>query len=262
MIERKRNISIIIVLFLSSLLLGACGVEKSGVEIVSSPIAKVYLNGKESGMTPYKNNALEPGKMEIKLDDGEGNIWERVIRLEKNVTTVVNWNLGENRNSGYILSMEKTGEVGGILVNSSPIGAMVFVDGELKIKSPARIEALGEGDKKVSISHPGYKNINLIVRMVKNYQIVIDAKLEKEARAEKVNIVTTTPMNEAVNMIKIKETETGWLRVRKTASSGGVEIGRVKPGESYELLSENSDWYQIVFGDTKGWISVKYAEKI
>lgn len=105
MIKKKINISLAIV-FVSSLFLGACGVEKSGVEIVSPPIAKVYLNGKESGMTPYKNNSLKPGNIEIKLEDG-GNSWEREIRLENNVTTVINWNLGKVDNSGYILSMEK-----------------------------------------------------------------------------------------------------------------------------------------------------------
>lgn len=260
MIMEKINISLVLV-FLSSLLLGACGVEKSGVEIVSSPIAKVYLNGKESGMTPYKNNALKPGKMEIKLED-EGNSWEREIKLENNVTTVVNWSLDKNRNSGYILSMEKSGENGSILINSSPGGAMIFIDGEVKASSPAKIENVGEGDKKISLSYPGYKNVNLIVKMVKNYQLIIDAKLEKEEKAKINNIVTPTPFKQMVAMVKIKETETGWLRVRNLPSSGGVEVGRVKPGESYELLDQNNDWYQIKFDNNNGWISAKYAEKI
>lgn len=260
MIKGKINISLVIVL-LSSLFLGACGVEKSGVEIVSSPIAKVYLNGKESGMTPYKNNSLKPGNIKIKLED-EGNSWEREIKLQNNVTTVVNWSLNKDTNSGYILSMEKSGESGSLLINSSPGGAMIFVDGELKASSPTKIENLGEGDKKISLSYPGYKNVNLIVKMVENYQIVIDAKLEKEEKTKINELPSPTPIKQMTLMVKIKETETGWLRVRNSASSGGAEIGRVKPGESYELLSENNDWYQIKFDNKDGWISVKYAEKI
>lgn len=260
MIRKKINISLVIVLF-SALLLGACGVEKSGVEIVSSPIAKVYLNGKESGMTPYKNNSLVPGKITIKLED-EGNSWEREIKLENNVTTVINWKLSKDNSSGYILSMEKSGESDGLLINSIPGGAMIFVDGELKAISPNKIENLGEGDKKISLSYPGFKSVNLIVKMVKNYQIVIDAKLEKEEKTKISEVSSPTPLKQIVPMVKIKETETGWLRVRSNASGGGAEVGRVKPGESYELLGQNSDWYQIKFDGKSGWISVKYAEKI
>jgi len=260
MIIKKINISLMIVL-LSALFLGACGVEKSGIEIVSSPIAKVYLNGKESGMTPYKNNSLKPGNVEIKLEDGE-NSWEREIKLENNVTTVINWKLDKDNNSGYILSMEKSGENGSILINSSPGGAMIFIDGEVKASSPVKIENVGEGDKKISLSYPGYKKVNLIVKMVKNYQIIIDAKLEKEEKEKISNLVTPTPFKQMVAMVKIKETETGWLRVRNLPSSGGIEVGRVKPGESYELIEQNNDWYQIKFDNKYGWISVKYAEKI
>jgi len=260
MIKKKINISLVIV-FVSSLFLGACGVEKSGVEIVSSPIAKVYLNGKESGMTPYKNNSLKPGNIEIKLEDG-GNSWEREIRLENNVTTVINWNLGKVDNSGYILSMEKSGENGSILINSSPGGAMIYIDGEVKASTPAKIENVDEGDKKISLRYLGFKNVNLIVKMVNNYQIIIDAKLEKEEIAKNSEVPSPYPVKLAVPMVKIKETETGWLRVRNLPNSGGIEIGRIKPGESYELIEENTDWYQIEFDNKIGWILAKYAEKI
>jgi hypothetical protein len=260
MIKGKIYISLVIVL-LSSLFLGACGVEKSGVEIVSSPIAKVYLNGQESGMTPYKNNSLKPGNIKIKLED-EGNVWEREIRLQNNVTTVINWSLNKDNNSGYILSMEKSGKSGSLLINSSPGGAMIFIDGELKTSSPAKIENVGEGDKKISLNYPGFKNVNLIVKMVKDYQIIIDAKLETEEKT-RINVTATPiPLGQGVSMVKIKDTETGWLRVRSSASSSAAEIGRVKPGESYELLSQDNDWYQIKFDNKNGWISLKYAEKI
>lgn len=259
---RKRNFSFMIGVFLSSLILGACGVDKSGVEIVSKPIAKVYLNGKENGMTPYKNNTLKPGEIEIKLSDDSGNSWERKIKLENNVTSVINWNFEENKDSGYILSMEKTGENGSILVNSNPGGAMIYVEGELKNSSPAKIESIGEGDKKLSINYPGYKSVNLIVKVVKGYQLVIDTKLEKEEKVGVAITISPTPTVVLGPRIKIKDTETGWLRVRETASNGSLEIGRVKPGEIYELVSENNDWYQIVINKKNGWVSAKYAEKI
>jgi len=262
MIIRKNIIKMTMMFFLSSLVLGACGVDKSGVEIVSKPMAKVYLNGVESGMTPYKNNTLKSGEIEIKLDDGGGNFWERKIKLENNVTSVINWNFEGNIDNGYILSMEKTGENGSILVNSNPGGAMIYIDGELKTSSPAKIEGVDEGDRKLSISYPSYKSLNLIVKVVSGYQLIIDTKLEKEGKTEIINTVSPMPTQILGPKIKIKETETGWLRIRDTAGNNGIEVGRAKPGETYELISESNGWYQIKFGDKNAFVSAKYAEKI
>ena len=258
---KGKNISMATVIVFTSLFLGACGVDKSGVEIVSKPIAKVYINGKESGTTPYKNNTLKPGEIELKLDDRFGNYWERKVKLESNVTSVINWNFDGVKDSGYILSMEKTGKDGSILVNSNPGGAMIYVDGELKTNTPAKIENIGEGDKKLAVSFPGYKNINLIIKVVSGYQLIVDTKLEKEERVESVYSISPIPTRLLGPKIKIKQTETGWLRVRSAANNGGTELGRALPEETYELISEENDWYQIRFSGKPGWVSAKYAEK-
>ncbi len=56
----------------------------------------------------------------------------------------------------------------------------------------------------------------------------------------------------------IKETGTGWLRVRSTP--GGSEIGRVNPGEEFYLLDKKDGWVLIELSDgQKGWVSSKYA---
>lgn len=262
MIRRGKNISLMVGIIFCSIFLGGCGVDRSGVEIVSEPIAKVYINGKESGMTPYKNNTLKSGEIEIKLDDRNGNFWEKKIKLESNVTSVVNYSFDANKDSGYVLSMEKTGNNGSLLVNSNPGGAMIYIDGELKTSTPAKVENVPEGDRKLSISYPGYKNLNLIVKVVKGYQLVVDSKMEKEERVETVYSANPIPTRTIGQKIRIKETETGWLRVRSMANNAGAEVGRAKPGEVYEMVSESADWYQINFQNEKAWVSTKYAEKI
>jgi len=58
------------------------------------------------------------------------------------------------------------------------------------------------------------------------------------------------------------DTPTGFLRVRDGNSIGSLEIGRVNPGETYEILNEKNGWYEIQFDDEKkGWISSQYAKK-
>lgn len=258
----KRKITLGMVVLIGNLFLGACGADKSGVEIVSKPIAKVYLNGKENGMTPYKNNSLKSGEIEIKLDNGNGNYWERKVKLENNVTSVINWDFENNKDSGYILSMENTGSNGSILVNSNPGGAIIHLDGEVKNSTPAKIEGVADGDKKLSISYPGYTSVNLIVRVVKGYQLIVDTKLEKEERVIATTIVNPTPTSISGPMVRILDTETGWLRVREAPNNSSLELGKAKPGEKYEIIDEDNDWYQIDFENKNGWISAKYAEKI
>ena len=237
---------------------------RSGLEIVSNPIAKVYIDGKEMGRSPFKSNDLKPGIVKVKILNDDGKIWEREIRLEENVSTVISWNFeGENGSGGYLLAMERAGEGGALLINTQPENANVSVAGENKGYTPLRAENIGEGDKNISIAYPGYKNLNLIVKMVKGYQLIIDAKLIAEKVVEVSPQPTVqSPITQSGPKIKIKETGTGWLRVREEANNSSIEIGRVIPGEIYEYMSSDADWYLIKFKDKEGWVSAKYVEKI
>jgi uncharacterized protein YgiM (DUF1202 family) len=62
----------------------------------------------------------------------------------------------------------------------------------------------------------------------------------------------------------VKDTPTGFLRVRSQPSTGSSEIGRVNPGETYKLLQSQTSWYQIqvsLSATSSGWISSEYATK-
>jgi len=64
--------------------------------------------------------------------------------------------------------------------------------------------------------------------------------------------------------VEIKDTPTGFLRVRQTASTGAKEIGRIQPGDKYPLLDKITGWYLIkvdLEATTSGWISAQYADK-
>lgn len=262
--NKGKNFSILGILIFCGLFLGGCGVGRSGLEIVSNPIAKVYINDKEMGRSPYKSNDLKPGIVKVKILNDDGKIWEREIRLEENVSTVVSWNFeGESGSGGYLLAMERAGEGGALLINTQPENANVSVAGENKGYTPLRAENIGEGDKNISIAYPGYKNLNLIVKMVKGYQLIIDAKLVAEKIAEVTPVATIqNSVTPSGPRIRIKETGTGWLRVREGANNSSAEIGRVIPGETYEYMSSDADWYLIKFKDKEGWVSAKYVERI
>jgi hypothetical protein len=83
---------------------------------------------------------------------------------------------------------------------------------------------------------------------------------------------TITPKPTAANPAKpyiiIKETPTGFLRVRADASTAAAEVGQVQPGDKFSILdtkpdNQSRDWYEIEFKpDEKGWVISQYAEKI
>ena len=246
---------------------GGCGFGSpmAGVEIMSYPTAKVYLDGKEAGMTPYKNTALIPKEVEIKLVVNEME-WVKKIKLKNGTTTVVDYGFGktEKESGGYVLSMEKTGDKkkAGLMVEVVPNKSAIKVEGETKGNSPIKLDDIIEGDRQISISFPTYKSINVYTKAINGYQLIIEAKLAEEVTEREPDpMVTTTPTIKE-KTVMIKETETGWLRVRKEANNGSEELGKVKPMEKFKLIEEISGWYKIELGDKRqGWVSAKYAEK-
>ena len=66
----------------------------------------------------------------------------------------------------------------------------------------------------------------------------------------------------SVSKVVILNPPTGFLRVRGGDSISFLEIGRVLPGEVYDLISEKDGWYEIKFNEDKiGWISSQYSRK-
>jgi hypothetical protein len=261
-------VQLIVILF-SAFFLSGCNLfaGRSGVEIVSFPSAKVFVNGVEAGMTPYKNNDLTPGEAEIKLV-ANSQEWTKKIKLQKNANTVIDWEFGEEekKSGGYVLYMEETGDSKktGLIVSSNPDRAAVSIEGEIKGLSPIKLEDIGEGDKQVTISFPGHKSANVFIRGIKGYRLIIEASLGREKVVEPIEEEVEVELSQnLVAKVKILETGTGWLRVREEASSASREIDRVIPGEEYELLNEQTDWVLIKIEEgTQGWVSATFVEKI
>ena len=64
--------------------------------------------------------------------------------------------------------------------------------------------------------------------------------------------------------VKILNTPTGYLNVRKGAGTNFLKIGTVKPGESHNFVLENTangGWIEIALTATStGWVAKQYAE--
>jgi hypothetical protein len=266
MINLKSMWKKVLLICLFSLFLSGCSfsTKKTSIEIVTNPSAKIYINGKNEGNAPYKGNNIKPGEIDLRLEYKE-IVVNKKIKLKDGLGSVVYWDFGKNEeeSGGYVLSMEKTGDkkMVGLIVSSIPTKSILSVDDETIDYTPKKIDSLGEGDKKITLSFPSYKSSNIFVKGISGYQFIIEAKLAKEEIIETPNIEPTPTSLAEKKMVTIKETETGWLRVRESSSSASTEIDKVNPGESFELIEKNVDWVKIKLNDDKsGWVSATYVD--
>jgi cell division ATPase FtsA len=86
--------------------------------------------------------------------------------------------------------------------------------------------------------------------------------IEKQAEPEQEVVPKEEILPEKTPMVIIKETETGWLRVREKPGTIYLEIAKVYSGETYPQLEKTTGWYKIELKDGRqGWISTKYASE-
>jgi len=66
--------------------------------------------------------------------------------------------------------------------------------------------------------------------------------------------------NPAKPFITIKDTPTGFLRVRMDPDTAATEAARVNPGDTYHVEASDSGWFEIKYDGTRvGWVSGQYA---
>lgn len=68
------------------------------------------------------------------------------------------------------------------------------------------------------------------------------------------------PLSSVLPQLVINETDTGWLNIRQGPGKSYAVVGRVYPGERYEQLAKENDWYKIATGEGgEGWVSGEYV---
>ena len=93
--------------------------------------------------------------------------------------------------------------------------------------------------------------------------IVPEVAREPGPAASEPQSATSTEPEVVIEEVKILETPTGFLNVREGPGTNFAKVGEVKPGESYELVSEDptKGWYQIQLDLTRtGWVIKQYAQ--
>lgn len=273
------------------------------LQVSATPKANVYIDGELKGVTPFFSDKIEAGEHLIKVvpETTIDNLvpWEGKVNLAPGIVTAINRNLGttEAESSGEILSLERISSrnTASLAVVSIPDQAVVKINGEPKGFAPALEENLAPGDYQVVVSSPGYEERSITAQTVAGYKLTVSVKLaqkiegiveatpsgelEEEAaeEAEKSPSPSPSPSPQGSPKpsptppekpyVRIKETGTGWLKVRSEPSSAkGDEtvLTKVDTGEMFPYLDEEKfGWYKIEYETEKeGWVSGTYAELV
>lgn len=231
--------------------------EKAGLRVQADSESAVWVNKKEVGKTPYQSEELGVGDYLVEIRGKEAS-WSGYVKLNNGTLSVVNRDLSPKvaTSSGEVITLEK-GK--GAMVVSTPDSAQVEVDSKVMGKTPLHIEDLPSGEHLFLISHSNYLKRSIRALVVDNFRLNLNVDLAiSEADLTKLQ---TEPIKETARVV-VRNTPTGFLRVRSQANINSREVGRVSPGEELVVLEELPNWVRVRFGEEKeGYVSSQYIEK-
>jgi hypothetical protein len=270
------------------------------LRVEASPAVSVFLDNKHIGRTPLREK-IQAGEYTLRLvpDSTTGDIapFEGKITVGNNLLTYINAVLSESELTSAvdILWLEKSvASKPELSVLTNPDGGSVVIDDTTKGVTPLTISDLEAGEHTLTIASPGFLTRTMKVKLTGGFKLIASLKLALSSSSPTPTDTPTptatvsgtpSPTSKVTPTLKItptkaasssastitppkpyaiiKDTPTGFLRVRSDASSSASEVGRVNPGEKYHITEEKNGWLSIPYdGKNLGWISGQYAEKV
>ena len=244
---------------------------KGALQVTSAPTSQVYLDNKLIGKTPLclcdLPQLLKIGEYNIMLvpADKGYKITTQKININKGVMTVVDKTFDKRvgASSGSLITLSPIADKNKseILIISFPSSAEVILDSDPKGSTPVLLKDIPISDHEIKIIKDGYKEKIVKVKTVSGNKL--EAIINLGIRTDLVAQTETASSSAQITNRKVlvMETPTGFLRVRKNDNISSAEIGTLRPGDKLDLVSEKTDWYEIILpnGNT-GWISAAYAK--
>jgi uncharacterized protein YgiM (DUF1202 family) len=268
--------------------LNSRGPKQGELRVESIPVASVFLDNRNIGKTPYKEK-VNVGEYTLKLVPESATtqltIWQGKVSIGQNLLTYVNASLSESELTTAVdlVWLEKiTSKLSELSVTTNPDGATVLVDDVVKGVTPLSLQDITPGDHAVSITSVGFITRTLKIKTTPGYRLIASLKLAlspggTSEAASPTAALSPTPSSKPSAVataaaekteppkpyIRIKDTPTGFLRVRMEPSTSATEAARVNPGDMFTILESENGWYEISYdGTSNGWVSGQYAERV
>jgi hypothetical protein len=129
--------------------------------------ADIYLDNAYKGLTPLTIDGVPNGRhvVVLRLDRYEDAARNLLIAGNSMTVNIALNPLGTSTTVPPTITgtVQPAGEYGSLSVTTSPAGARVYVDGEMKGVTPATIPGLSAGKHTVLLSVPGYIDLNTTI---------------------------------------------------------------------------------------------------
>lgn len=256
----RKSVAVFVLLF-SSLLLAGCSFKKApaALQIRSTPIASVFIDGKLLGKTPYQASDLKAGDLSIKLIPESGNepltSWEGKIKVNGGVLTLVEREFGANdaASSGQVLTLEKNKDktVASLSVVSDPDGGLIKLDGESKGFAPLIVDKINEGDHEISISKDGFNEKVVNAKAIAGYKLIVNVKLSQ------VSVASITPTAVPTSTTPAPTVKPGKTTVTPTPKLGAVSPTPTKTSSVVPTSGATVTGYILIKENSVGFLRVR-----
>jgi uncharacterized protein YgiM (DUF1202 family) len=268
-------ISIAVSILLLFLYLSGKAVKEGKLRIETSHEASVFVDSNLKGRAPFEE-LLSAKEYTIKIVP-ESQLdklvtWQGKITVYAGRLTYVRVDLATSELFTAVdtVWLEKTsGNASEITVISVPDGANVKIDDVDQGTTPLSVRNISVGDHIVLVSSSGFVSRIVKVRTSPGYRINTSVKLSMlPAGSTQIVPTSITPTVtpgvaglQSTKKIIIKDTPTGFLRVRSSPSKDATESGKVKPKDIYTVIEQKDDWYKIEYiTGSVGWVSGQYVQ--
>ncbi len=256
-------------------------IEKGGLQVTSNVKGRVLLDNKYIGDIPVRKinqpDTVAVGNYELRIEPEDKTLTAYTARVRVNggvLTAVDKTFLPGSLGSSYVLTLEKSSSPKPqIEITTIPDGALVTIDSVALGATPFKTDSLSASEHEVEIQKEGFAKKTIRIRTVDNHILVVSASLGTgdigtipQITPSLSHALTGTPAAspspEVTGKVTILPTPNGFLRVRSGAGTSFSEVGRVKPNETYDILSEQSGWFEIQLdATTTGWVTSQYSKK-
>ena len=247
---------------------------KGALQVTSIPESNVYLDGKLLGKTPLckceLQNMLSSGVHEIKLIPTSGDLkpYEERITITKSTLTVVDRTFNNSSSEGSVINLTPLENKNSMELSiiSFPDKSGVLLDNNIVGNTPLLLKDITQSDHDLILKKDGYKDKSIKIRTALGYRLNVLISLGINlavSEASAVSSPSAVPKPAvAIQKVVILQTPTGDLNVRESGSLDSPKVSKVYPGDSFDLVSEKDNWFEIKLQDGKtGWISAIYAKK-